>query len=318
MRRYEIKNGPISIIYGHEPSTGVFLSVVDSRLKYDSEAADEVNKVSRCAVGIEGSYLDLYTGRRGIGLQVDDTTMACFLERYGVTRLSISALPLSIQHEDSLLSLPNCALCHFTATKHCKGCQEVTYCSRECQSQDWLVHKIFCQIEEDCPNDLGNNNANQRFVQALLLPESGDDPRFVYLPLTPDEEDVDCREFIPDDENSSSSRYRSDKYSKKLNPKWDYQIIYKDDDYDRKNHQHVNASVDRIQKAKLKVMSECAGNKDWDEDIEKMPVYWRNVVLVVKTNKEDQKYEDVTLLDVSDISEFLVKAGIKLSQGNGS
>ena len=40
MVRFEIEGDPIKIAYGADPISGVFLSVYDKRLKYDSNASD--------------------------------------------------------------------------------------------------------------------------------------------------------------------------------------------------------------------------------------------------------------------------------------
>jgi hypothetical protein len=37
-----------------------------------------------------------------------------------------------------------CAVCLATADKKCGKCNEVTYCSVECQRKDWPLHKIIC------------------------------------------------------------------------------------------------------------------------------------------------------------------------------
>ena len=47
MPRFEIEGYPIQVAYGYDfPTPGVFLSVVDKRLKYDASASDEVNAIT--------------------------------------------------------------------------------------------------------------------------------------------------------------------------------------------------------------------------------------------------------------------------------
>ena len=41
-----------------------------------------------------------------------------------------------------------CAFCgkDEASQPHCAGCNFVTYCSRECQRNDWITHKPTCQF----------------------------------------------------------------------------------------------------------------------------------------------------------------------------
>ena len=68
MVRYIIKQGPITVAYGTDEVSGVFLSVSDSRLEYDSEASDKVNDVTSEVGTVNdggGSYFDIHTGKTG-------------------------------------------------------------------------------------------------------------------------------------------------------------------------------------------------------------------------------------------------------------
>jgi hypothetical protein len=40
----------------------------------------------------------------------------------------------------------NCAKCGKKGGKKCGKCQQVYYCSKECQAQDWKSHKAFCKL----------------------------------------------------------------------------------------------------------------------------------------------------------------------------
>ena len=39
-----------------------------------------------------------------------------------------------------------CARCGATASKSCSGCRRVRYCGRQCQKEDWQVHRQGCQV----------------------------------------------------------------------------------------------------------------------------------------------------------------------------
>ncbi|KUJ06892.1 uncharacterized protein LY89DRAFT_400203 [Mollisia scopiformis] len=52
--------------------------------------------------------------------------------------------------EESQSSPPSCTTCHKLQAdlpqplKRCAKCQTTTYCSRDCQKQDWKLHKRVC------------------------------------------------------------------------------------------------------------------------------------------------------------------------------
>jgi hypothetical protein len=92
MPRFTIDGNPISVDYGYdEPMDSVFFAAIDNRLEYNSEDTDEVNSITH-TVGCQdggGSYLNLYTGKFGIGTRVSDATMKTYLFRYGLTKKNV-------------------------------------------------------------------------------------------------------------------------------------------------------------------------------------------------------------------------------------
>jgi hypothetical protein len=92
--RYEIKGPYITVAYGLDQLSGVFLSVLDNRLKYEEDASDEVNSIG-LNVGPKdggGGYFDLHTGPMGFGMKVSQETIAVYLKRYGVTSARVDKL----------------------------------------------------------------------------------------------------------------------------------------------------------------------------------------------------------------------------------
>lgn len=85
MGRHEIKQGPITIAYGKDHVTGYFLSVIDERLSWSSDASKQVNDITE-KVNPDGGgcYFDLHTGSFGFGHKVDVPTILYFWKVYGV------------------------------------------------------------------------------------------------------------------------------------------------------------------------------------------------------------------------------------------
>lgn len=60
--------------------------------------------------------------------------------------------PILIQSDDY------CSACNKVGTKGvCKTCENVHYCSRECQLSDWQFHKLICATSRKC-NDMTWNS----------------------------------------------------------------------------------------------------------------------------------------------------------------
>lgn len=108
--RLEIEQGPITVVYGLDRLTGVFLSVVDKRLVVELDDADYTEKVQDVASnstevgGGGGSYFDLHTGD-GFGQKVDDATMKTFMKRFGVPDMKIFELLGATKLEASVFAL---------------------------------------------------------------------------------------------------------------------------------------------------------------------------------------------------------------------
>lgn len=179
MPRFTIEDGPISVAFGYEDDpwlAGVFLTVCDKRLEYDGDASKKVNAVSS-HVDSSGSgfYLSLNTNAMEIGLHVDDTTMAVYLKRYGVSQHQIDRLPLQVPKlavAPSSSNSPRCSLCRKpSARSRCSKCKSVLYCSTSCQKSDWPVHSIFCKLAP-----LPALESSGDFVQAVLMAEKSEAP----------------------------------------------------------------------------------------------------------------------------------------------
>ena len=177
MPRYTIQSedSPISIAYGSDDSTDYFLSVFDKRLKYDSNASDEVNKVTE-KIGVcdgGGSYFDLHTGHVGFGHKVSKATMGVFLKRYGVSEKRISDL-----FSGKTIGSP-CRVCKNLTTKMCAKCHQVFYCEKACQTKDWSNHKIYCS----CLPFPAKTIKEGKSVYGIFLPENGKNPVVVEVPI---------------------------------------------------------------------------------------------------------------------------------------
>lgn len=99
-RRLTVIDGHITVAYGFDEVTGIFLAVTDKRLHYDPIASSSVNAVTEQTGTVKdggGSYVDLHTSSRdGFGLEVDDQTMATYLKRYGASPEEVATLPLDL------------------------------------------------------------------------------------------------------------------------------------------------------------------------------------------------------------------------------
>ena len=205
MPRFEIKGSPISIAYGFDDiliKCDYFLSVFDERLKWDEAASEEVNKITEM-VGVKdggGSYFDLHTGQIGFGFKVTEKTMAAYMKRYGVPGEHVAAVlkskPFGTQkntkdknnNTENLIESPSkdntktsaelCPICkQKEASKKCSKCKIMSYCSQECQRNDWPAHKFFCG-SLPFPAQIKTGG---KYVRGVLLSENSQDPILINI-----------------------------------------------------------------------------------------------------------------------------------------
>jgi peroxiredoxin len=151
MPRYtlETEGNPISVSFGIDSTTGVFISVTDTRVRYDTNASAAVNKVTE-SVGMIGDgggcYLAMHTAKSGFGLRVDNVTMATYLRRYGVTLENDHGIIASLESTPEDATRRVCHVCGKPGKFKCAKCGYTNYCSRECQKSAWKVHKVHCPM----------------------------------------------------------------------------------------------------------------------------------------------------------------------------
>ena len=144
--RFEIRGDPISVAYGVDNSSGVFLAVTDKRLEYDPNSSAKVNAVTE-QVGIGdggGSFFNLHTGKIGFGIKVDDETMAVYLKRYGVSDERIRDLPLNLSKINWTSVKPGTSTKKVGSRKVCTNCRVKTSSCKDCTACKlapyWYVH----------------------------------------------------------------------------------------------------------------------------------------------------------------------------------
>ena len=165
MQKYKIERSPITVEYGQEKESGVYLSAYDERLKIEETSEAEVNKVCKQKNGL---YFNIRTGGLENAEKVSKSTMAYFLQKFGVPEKQI---------EDLLKAkaiISKCELCKTVTTTSCSKCHVVYYCSKECQTKDWFIHKFFCE-SLPLPKKLPGENS----IYGILLPEKEKNPKLV-------------------------------------------------------------------------------------------------------------------------------------------
>lgn len=153
MTRFSKEGRPISIEYGTDYATGVFLSVTDIRRPPEMQT------------------LDYHTGPAGFGKKLNDRDMKLLLTRHGVTEEQIDSLFAELKPlaKHGLLQEPlKCQVCLKETVNKCPKCEQVFYCSRECQREDSTQHKIKCDQMSSMPSGIDLNNNDY----LSILPES--------------------------------------------------------------------------------------------------------------------------------------------------
>lgn len=141
MQSFKIEHPPITVVYGLDKDKGVSLTANMSIQTEGQEAGDKVSKA----------------------------TMAKYLKMFGVPEKKI---------EELLKATTKCQLCKTATKKGCSKCHVVYYCSKECQKNDWFIHKYFCGSTPLPKKVLG-----EKSIFGILLPENDINPIFVKVLL---------------------------------------------------------------------------------------------------------------------------------------
>jgi hypothetical protein len=193
MTRFEFENGPLTITYGQDEITGVFFSVADSRLIPDEEAqSKEVYEICNSYNAEEGIYLELTNSKHGFGKKVSDETLIYFMKKFGVKqehidqifpyeafyrKLKDSKLKPGAEAQKNETINDNCTFCGKPNAKSiCAKCHFVNYCSKDCQTKDWKIHKLIC---DPIPAKTKSTNS----VYGINLPEKSAKACLVEVPL---------------------------------------------------------------------------------------------------------------------------------------
>ena len=166
MPRFTIEGSPITVTYGEDKETGIYLCAYDERLRLDETAGQEVKHVFHNQIKDKnGLYFNIRTGGHGGSDKVSQPAMVYFLRKFGVPEKRIEALL-----KGKSFGSP-CEICKILTTTSCSQCHAIYYCSKECQKKDWFIHKYFC---ESLP--LPKKIMNEKSIYGILLPEKGKNP----------------------------------------------------------------------------------------------------------------------------------------------
>ncbi|OAL01043.1 hypothetical protein IQ06DRAFT_347119 [Phaeosphaeriaceae sp. SRC1lsM3a] len=71
-----------------------------------------------------------------------------------------------------------CAMCPNIGTFRCTGCGDIKYCSKQCQKNDWPIHKILCKTIKDFSEA---QRPGSDYKRAIRFPLNSDQPHFFWL-----------------------------------------------------------------------------------------------------------------------------------------
>ncbi|KAI0890141.1 uncharacterized protein GGS22DRAFT_150092 [Annulohypoxylon maeteangense] len=92
-------------------------------------------------------------------------------------------------------SLELCCVCWKKGGELCGRCKSSCYCSKECQKEDWSLHKKVCRIAAAAPPK--SERPSPYHIQAIFCPENTDTYEFVWVKCFPNLDHPEGPRFIP-------------------------------------------------------------------------------------------------------------------------
>lgn len=74
-----------------------------------------------------------------------------------------------------------CVMCRTSTAKLCDGCKSVSYCSKECQKDDWVAHKSLCKQV----TAFFATRPSTSHCAGIVFPEDEHDPKLVWVKCDP-------------------------------------------------------------------------------------------------------------------------------------
>ncbi|KAH8880601.1 hypothetical protein GQ53DRAFT_833197 [Thozetella sp. PMI_491] len=97
-----------------------------------------------------------------------------------------------------------CATCDKETKLGCSHCQDISYCSTECQKADWSCHGMLCSQFAICQDE---HRPLPTAVRAILFEPYEDYPTFQWLEIG-DDETFDLSEWFQGDNKAEAQLYR--------------------------------------------------------------------------------------------------------------
>ena len=172
-KTYTIQNLYTRINYGYDDKylgKGYFISVFDSRLdcQLDTKVVSTINKEEKiCEVNIlttqeidnklnnNISYLNIYTGEKGLGYKVSLPTLKIYMMRFGI--LQEANIQELFKCDDKINNNKYyCLNCGKESIILCPKCNNARYCdsTNNCIMKHWYSHKKVCGVSQKLHNKI--------------------------------------------------------------------------------------------------------------------------------------------------------------------
>lgn len=89
----------------------------------------------------------------------------------------------------------SCTICDKENAKYCARCKSTSYCSKECQKKDWVIHKLLCATFCDFDN---SKRPSEDHYRAVLFDPSKAKPEFIWLLCKWHDDDMEDRFQLPE------------------------------------------------------------------------------------------------------------------------
>lgn len=193
-----------------------------------------------------------------------------------------------------------CIICNSSDAKFCSFCRSASYCSPQCQRDDWYLHKTICKTFTTLPSRPSTSHK-----LAILFPIDSKVPRLIW---------IECEQRI-DDEDGVSWEMPDTQHLleiEKLNPKYQHAREFKSIKRNVLRGYNLNHTVQVVARETFLIDGSTPNVCVQHTTKGQMTHDWRGPIVVMRqpgTAVDPLSYEDISAGDLRVVVDYFLSYG---------